>query len=154
MKYPLLVHEQRIVPDSEGAGRFRGSPSAHVEYGPIAGCAMEVVYLSDGTVNPSAGVRGGHDGATATQRKRARDGTLSDELGSYAHVVLEPGETIVGRTSSGGGYGPPEERDERRVEKDVREGLVTLEKARDVYRVAIGDDGRVDEAATRRLRGA
>ena len=35
MKYPMLVTEQRIIPDSEGAGRFRGSPGAYVEYGPV-----------------------------------------------------------------------------------------------------------------------
>ena len=35
MKYPIVVHEQRIVPDSEGAGRFRGSPGARVVFGPI-----------------------------------------------------------------------------------------------------------------------
>ena len=34
MKYPIVVHDQRILPDSEGAGRFRGSPGALVEFGP------------------------------------------------------------------------------------------------------------------------
>jgi N-methylhydantoinase B len=153
MKYPIVVHEQRIVPDSEGAGRHRGSPAAYVEYGPIDGCTMELVYLSDGTVNPSAGARGGHDGATAVQRKRAHDGSLSGELGSYARVLLEPGERVVSQTSSGGGYGPPEERDPRRVEKDVREGWVTAEKAWTVYRVVLDADGSVDESGTARLRG-
>ena len=38
----------------------------------------------DGTYNPSRGVRGGLDGGAAQQRKRFRDGTVSDELGSYA----------------------------------------------------------------------
>jgi N-methylhydantoinase B/oxoprolinase/acetone carboxylase alpha subunit len=41
------------------------------------------------------------------------------------------------RTSSGGGFGPPAERDPRRVLNDVIEGYVTVESARDVYGVAI-----------------
>jgi N-methylhydantoinase B len=153
MKYPILVQEQRILPDSEGAGRFRGSPGAYVEYGPVD-APMEVVYLSDGTFNPSRGVRGGLDGGAAQQRKRFRDGSVSDELGAYAQVTLEPGETIISVSCGGGGYGPPAERDPARVAKDVREGWVSAERAGEVYRVALGPDGAVDERATARLRDA
>ena len=152
MKYPIIVREQRLIPDSEGAGRSRGTPGAYVEYGPIEGCTMDVVWLSDGTYNPARGVRGGTDGAPAGQRKRGRDGELSDELGSYARVVLEPGETIVSMSSAGGGYGPPAERDPRRVEKDVREGWITVGRARDVYGVVLDETGVVDAEATARRR--
>ncbi len=152
MKYPLVVHEQRIVPDSEGAGRFRGSPGARVEFGPIDGCSLDVVYLSDGTTNPSVGVRGGLPGATASQRISDRDGTLSEELGSYAQVRLQPGETIVGQTCGGGGYGPPYERDVARVAHDVREGWISAGRAYEVYGVEIGGDGQVDETGTANRR--
>ncbi len=152
MKYPLLVTEQRIIPDSEGAGRFRGSPGAYVEYGPVSEDSMDVVYLSDGTLNPARGVRGGGDGGPAEQRKRFTDGSLSGELGSYARVTLEPGETIISVSCGGGGYGHPHERDPVRVAKDVREGWVTAERAREVYRVVLMPDGEVDVAATHGLR--
>jgi N-methylhydantoinase B len=154
MKYPIVVHEQRIVPDSEGAGRFRGSPGARVEFGPIDGCTLDVVYLSDGTYNASVGVRGGLPGGTASQQKVAADGSISDELGSYARVRLEPGETILGQTCGGGGYGPPHERDVRRVLHDVGEGWISRERAFDIYGVAVGDDGRVDDEATAARRRA
>ena len=152
MKYPLIVREQRIIPDSEGAGRYRGSPGAYVEFGPIEGCELDVLYLSDGTVNPSVGVRGGGEGGTAVQRLRRRDGSLSDELGSYAQVRLRHGETLVSHTCGGGGYGPPSERDPRRVAKDVREGWVTAERARTVYRVELSATGDVESEATAALR--
>ena len=148
MKYPILIHEQRIIPDSEGAGRFRGSPGAEVEYGPIEGSSLEIMWLSDGTYNPARGVRGGLEGAPAGQRKRSGDGQVSGELGSYARVTLQPGETIISLSSGGGGYGPPSERDPKRVEKDVREGWVTRERAERVYGVVLDDEGVVDEART------
>jgi N-methylhydantoinase B len=148
MKYPIVVHEQRIVPDSEGAGRHRGSPGARVAFGPVDGCALDVVYLSDGTYNASVGVRGGLPGGRASQRKASRDGMLSDELGSYARVRLEPGEALVGHTCGGGGYGPPHERDPYRVLHDVREGWISAERAFDVYGVRIGDGGQIDEDGT------
>ncbi len=147
MKYPIVVHEQRIVPDTEGAGRYRGSPGARVVFGPIAGCSLDVVYLSDGTYNASVGVRGGLPGETASQRKIDRTGASTDELGSYARVTLQPGETIVGHTCGGGGYGPPHERDVRRVEHDVREGWISPARAYEVYGVKV-EHGQSDDQAT------
>ena len=154
MKYPIVVHEQRIVADSEGAGRFRGSPGARVEFGPIDGCSLDVVYLSDGTYNPSVGVRGGLPGGTASQQKVEADGSISDELGSYARVRLDPGETILGQTCGGGGYGLPHERDVARVLEDAHEGWISRERAFEVYGVATSDDGRVDDKATAARRRA
>ncbi len=153
MKYPIVVTQQRIQPDSEGAGRYRGAPGAYVEYGPL-GAPMEVVYLSDGTYNPARGVRGGHNGGCAEQHVRREDGSVSDELGSYARVVLQPGETIISVSCGGGGYGPPEERDPERVASDVREGWISHERASSVYRVALTATGTVDADATDALRHA
>jgi N-methylhydantoinase B len=153
MKYPLVVHEARIIPDTEGAGRFRGAPGALVEYGPI-GTQLEIVYLSDSTFTPPRGVRGGGDADTARQQKRFADGRLSDELGCYARVTLDMGETVVSRSSGGGGYGDPAERAPQRVQKDAREGWISRERARAVYRVALDEDFSIDEAGTAALRQA
>jgi N-methylhydantoinase B len=151
MKYPIRVREQRIMPDSEGAGRFRGAPGAYVEFEPV-GCTLDTVYLSDGTFNAPRGVRGGLDGTTARQRKRSRDAALGDELGSYVRLDLEPGESIVSMSCGGGGYGPPHEREPARVARDVREGWVSAKRAREVYRVALNVNGEVDPDATQALR--
>jgi N-methylhydantoinase B len=151
MKYPIRVLAQRMIPDSEGAGRRRGSHGAYVEYGPVD-TELRVVYLSDGTENAPPGARGGEDGTRAEQRKRNSDGRTTGELGCYAAVDLVPGETIVSVCCGGAGYGPPAEREPERVAKDVREGLVSVERARDVYRVALDAAGEVDRAATERLR--
>jgi N-methylhydantoinase B len=59
----------------------------------------------------------------------------------------------VKHSSGGGGVGDPAERDPEMVREDVENELVTLQAARDVYRVAI--DAKtlmVDQEATRRLR--
>jgi N-methylhydantoinase B len=151
MKYPIRVHEQRLLADSEGAGRRRGSPGARVEYGPVD-CEMDVVYLSDGTFNSPTGVRGGDDGTRAEQRVRGADGEVSGELGAYARVPLREGETIISVSCGGAGYGAPAEREPERVAADVGEGLVSAGRARAVYRVAVDAAGRIDAAETDRLR--
>ncbi len=92
------------------------------------------MYASDGTVNPARGVRGGGDGAPSRQFKRGLDGELTEAPPAGA-VVLEPGETIVSMSSGGGGYGPARERDPDRVRRDVAEGWISAERAREVYGV-------------------
>lgn len=151
MKYPIVVYQQEIIQDSEGAGQYRGAPGAHVEYGPLS-APVDVVYLSDGTETPVRGVQGGSGGTRARQHKRDAAGESSGELGCYAQVVLNPGERVVSMSCGGGGYGSPFARDPRRVAKDVREGWVSRARAANVYGVAIGERGEVDAAETERLR--
>jgi N-methylhydantoinase B len=150
MKYPIEIRAQHIIPDSEGAGRFRGAPGAYVEYGPV-NTTLEIIYTSDGTYNAPRGVRGGLDGACARQFKRGADGALL-ALPNFAQLKLEPGESVVSICTGGGGYGPPQERDPLLVAKDVAEGWVSAGRARDVYRVALSAEGWLDEAATAALR--
>jgi N-methylhydantoinase B len=143
---PIRVWADRIVPDTEGAGRFRGAPSLYIEYGPVD-TELEVLYAADGTVNPALGVRGGLSGALCRPAMRTVEGELV-QLEAWGHVILKPGETIVSISSAGGGYGPPHERDAERVRHDVAEGWVSAERARSVYGVVLAQDGSVEHAAT------
>jgi N-methylhydantoinase B len=54
----------------------------------------------------------------------------------------------------GGGYGDPRKRPAEKVAEDVVHGLVSVEKARELYGVALTADLKVDEAETARLRMA
>jgi N-methylhydantoinase B len=151
MTHPILIEQQRLLIDTEGAGRYRGAPSAYVEYGPV-GTSLRAAYGCDGTLYPALGARGGLPGGPAQHFKRTVDGTLS-ELPAYGLVTLESGERIVSVTPGGGGYGPPGERDPERVSRDVLEGWITAERAHDVYLVALSKSLEVDHGGTRRLRG-
>ena len=147
---PIRVWNDQILPDTEGPGRYRSAPSLYVEYGPVD-TRLEVMYAPDGRINPALGARGGHPGGTLWPYRRTRDGHL-EELDWSGHVFLEPGETIVSVSPTGGGYGSPLERDPERVRNDVVEGWITAHRARDIYGVAVDDQGRIDAAETDRLR--
>ena len=150
IQYPMRVRQRRIVPDSEGAGMFRGAPSSLVEFGPVD-CTMRVVFGSDGRINPPQGVRGGLPGGPARNTVENHNGDLT-ELPAWVDVTLNPGDNVTGISCAGGGYGSPMHRDVLRVKKDVDEGWVTRERAREVYAVAFTDAGEIDHEATRRLR--
>ncbi|MEZ5099983.1 MAG: hydantoinase B/oxoprolinase family protein [Thermoleophilia bacterium] len=147
---PILVHERRVVEDSEGAGWRRGAPALRVEYGPLDG-ELTVAFVSDGERNPAQGVRGGGGTVPAWNVRRRADGS-EERLPPSGLVTLAPGERVACLAQSGGGYGPPAAREPERVRVDVEDGLVTRERARAVYRVAIDERGEVDEAATASLR--
>lgn len=152
LRQPIRIWTDRVLPDTEGAGRRRGAPSAEVEFGPVD-CELEVLWASDGNVNSALGARGGLPGGAARQYKRELSGELR-ELDPVGRVLLKPGESIVSISCGGGGYGSPRERDIERVRHDVVEGWITPERARKVYAVAVDRAGNVDEPATDDLRAA
>ena len=97
------------MPDTEGAGRFRGAPSAYSEFSPL-GCDMTVAYVSDGNVNPAKGVRGG---AVRGRRRRSSSSAptaRSSRCPAAPRSWSAPGEAMVSISCGGGGYGPPRER--------------------------------------------
>ena len=149
--HPMLVHERRLVPDGEGAGRHRGGAGFRVEYGPLD-CDMEIGYVCDGRLNPAKGARGGGTACPARHYKRTVTGELVEVPEASAQYVLKNGESVVAYTPGGGGYGPAFERDPERVRIDIREGWVSVERARAVYGVALDPAGNVDEDATHALR--
>jgi N-methylhydantoinase B len=152
LRHPIRIHAEYIIPDSEGAGTLRGAPGAYAEYGPVD-CSLEVMYTSDGTLNPALGARGGQEGSPARQYKRSADGRLTPAE-ACGRVVLSPGESIVSISCGGGGLGPPMARDPLRVRHDVIEAWVTRERARVVYGVVVGEEGEgeIDWSKTKALR--
>ena len=148
--HPIRIVRQEIIPNSEGAGEYCGAPGAVAEYGPVD-TDLEVMYVSDGAINPPQGARGGTPGSQANQFVRRSDGSL-ENVAPCDHFVLRPGETVISMSTGGGGYGSPLKRDTQRVARDVREGWVTPDRARDVYGVIVTADGLIDQAATAACR--
>jgi N-methylhydantoinase B len=97
------------------------------------------------------GARGGLAGAPCKHFKRTIRGELV-ELPPLAIAELEDGERIVSITCGGGGYGPPSEREPEQVRRDVAERWISLDRAHDVYRVALNERLEVDAKKTEALR--
>ena len=155
MTYPVLVEERKVSCDAMGMGEWNGGPAMQGVYRPLSG-DMTVAYCSDGDVNPPRGVLGGRDGACAINAKRGLDG-VQRTLPAFHMETVSPGERVVFRTVSGGGYGSPLRRDPQRVARDADRGWISRTTARDAYGVELtlsanGLDHMVDEIATAQLR--
>jgi N-methylhydantoinase B len=147
---PIRVTKRRLIPDSEGAGRYRGAPGIEVELGPVD-CRMEAGFVADGNIHNPLGARAGGAAARSDQFRRTADGTL-ERLEQCSQIWIEDGETLVSIACGGGGYGDPKTRDMERVLRDVAEGLVSRERAADVYRVIITEDMEIAGPATQAAR--
>lgn len=153
-RYPIHVYEQRLIPDSEGAGRQRGGLGCRAVYGPKQN-PVTVAWSCEAHYQPPKGVRGGGTAAKTDTWMIDADGNRKD-VDLVGAIELQAGERIVSISSGGGGYGDPLERDVDLVSHDVNEGWVSAERALDIYGVVLtrGEDGNyvVDAAATERRR--
>ena len=151
-RMPLLVESSRLATDSGGAGTTRGGLSMQRALRVLAPGARYSL-LSDGAVVPAFGVLGGLSGFPVGSWID-NNGVIEDfdTPGKIAgHEVAEGGVVMV-RSAGGGGYGDPLDRDPERVGRDVREGYVSNQAARDLYGVALDLAGAVDNVATAALR--
>jgi N-methylhydantoinase B len=106
------------------------------------------------TVAPK-GIDGGMDGKTG--HCTLNPGKPEERVipSRFSDHVLHPGEVFCLETPGGGGLGNAPTREPERVLNDVRNGYVTANKAREVYRVAIDavdGDFVLNEGETRALR--
>ena len=149
LNYPVRIDGLALVDDSEGPGRYRGGLGLRKDY--RFDLHTTFTILADRDRFGPWGAFGGHDGRIAEYMLIRAGGET--RLGSKTTLELVPGDVISIRTCGGGGYGPPEEREPERVLRDVMEGKVSLERAREIYRVAVRDR-QLDEAVTAELRRA
>jgi N-methylhydantoinase B len=132
LNYPVRIGRLALREDSEGPGRHRGGLGLVKDY--VFDRPTTYTILADRDRFGPHGVEGGHAAGIA-EYVLIRGGTET-RLGSKSTVELEAGDTISVRTCGGGGYGPPAERDPALVLRDVREGRVSAERARDIYGVS------------------
>ena len=150
LRHPIFVHQRRLMPNTEGPGRFRGALGAYSEFAPVD-CDMTVAYISDGNINPAQGTRGGMAGGCSAQYRKRPDGSL-EPLPACAEVLIKADERMVSISAGGGGYGPPHEREIERVVHDVREGWISRERAAEIYGVVLNAELRLDHVATQHRR--
>jgi N-methylhydantoinase B len=140
--------------DSAGAGEFRGG-NGHLYRVKHLVPSQRATVFGSGT-KPHAvpsGLFGGHSPEVSRLTIERADGERQEiPLNSFFSVGA--GDVIELRQMGGPGLGDPIRRDPQAVVRDVRDGYVSAQKARDVYGVALDEAGGVDEAETARLREA
>lgn len=152
---PVVVRRFGLAPDSEGPGKFRGGFGVAYDLEIRHPSAVVVMRGKDRQRFCAWGAEGGRAGTTSGNIGRRR-GVSGSPIGPHdigKRTVYRPelGELIQLWGGGGGGFGDPFERDAEQVLADVAAGLVSPERARNVYGVIIAN-GAVDVDATAALR--
>ena len=113
-------------------------------------------YFNDQHFNPARGVLGGTDARPSNIFKVDLKTGEKTQMDQFGQVDLNsPNERFLAMNSTGGGYGDPLDRDPEKVRWDVREEIISLERAREVYGVILDTDPEmyaVDQAASEKRR--
>lgn len=127
---PVRVRRFELIPDSGGAGRWRGGCGLRKDIEVLAERAT-LSHLGDRHVNAPYGLFGGKPGQRAeTLLNPDRN---PEPLHSKGTRQVERGDVLSFRLSGAGGYGEPAERDPDAIEEDLADGYVTAEEARNQY---------------------
>jgi N-methylhydantoinase B len=130
LNYPIRITRLELIPDSGGAGRFRGGLGVRREFEfPYAACTWSV--MSHGRKFAPWGLKGGRAGRPAHFILDPQG--EHRELPSKCAVEVPMGGRVRVETPGGGGFGDPRERDPKALRSDVRDGKVTATAAREAY---------------------
>ncbi|MBM4278120.1 MAG: hydantoinase B/oxoprolinase family protein [Deltaproteobacteria bacterium] len=149
---PLIIEKRELLIDSGGPGRMKGGLGQREvfrvpddQYGPLS--PVNLGMQAGRHIHPPQGLFGGKPGAKAQFLINGVPGN------PYGLTQLNLGDVVTIDAAGGGGCGNSLERDPEWVEKDVIEGYISIDKAREDYGVAIHSDTlKAEEETTKRLR--
>ena len=150
-RYPLVIERYGLRRDSGGPGLHRG------------GLGMERVYrvvdngvfngLSERSKCPPWGLKGGQPGASGSISVVRAGEKKVQTFQKITGLKLFKGDRLFFKTGGGGGFGEPWLRDALLVADDVRQGFVSIDSAREDYRVELHPKTlALDEVKTHKLR--
>ena len=151
-RYPILITERSLIPDSGGAGRLRGGQATRVVIEPRFG-SVTFTYALEARLNPPHGVRGGADGAAASGWIENVATGERLEAPPIASLELTVGDRVISHAAGGGGYGNPLEREVEAVTDDLLENRISESAALEFYGVVMAN-GTLDADATERERAS
>jgi N-methylhydantoinase B len=131
---PVLVRRLELLPDTGGAGRWRGGCGLRKDV-ELLNSVATLSLLGDRHRFEPYGLFGGESGAKAeTILNPDRN---PERLASKEVRKIVKGDIVSYRLSGAGGYGPPADRDPAAIAEDLAEGYISAEFAQAKYPRAI-----------------
>jgi N-methylhydantoinase B/oxoprolinase/acetone carboxylase alpha subunit len=129
---PVLIHEKEFLTDSGGPGRHRGGVGQRVSFSRLPGWTEPVVvnFWAHRMRVPPFGLQGG---GPATPSRVFIDGRQLERqeflTKTEGFSLVDDATVCTADMAGGGGFGDPRQRPRERVLDDVRNGLVSPERA-------------------------
>ena len=149
--YPLLVESYGLIPDSEGPGQYRGGVGLKRSIRVLEN-SVQLTLSSDRAEVPPWGLFSGGNARTSRCELIGPDASVR-RLPSKVTTSVQPDQVIVTETPGGGGWGDPMCRNFDAVQRDVLEGVISSERAREIYGVVLDPQTLiVDKEKSHKLR--
>jgi N-methylhydantoinase B len=131
-EYPLVVDEYAMVPDSGGAGQYRGGLGLARQ---IRATVDGVVFSarSDNHVVAPPGMEGGQPGRTAHLIWNHGQADTRELSSKVSALPLRAGDSLRLETAGGGGFGKTAERPGPLLADDLRSGKISHAEAVKTY---------------------
>ena len=123
----VAVLERRILPDSGGAGEFRGGTGQEVVLQNNTGHPITLSLFGLRTKFPAKGYAGGKDGGLRAFRIN------NNAVTAKGLHTLAPGQLFTIQEAGGGGFGDPGKRSVDKIFEDYRNGFITSAGAKKDY---------------------
>ena len=127
----VVVLERRILPDSGGAGEFRGGTGQEVVLQNNTGHPITLSLFGLRTEFPAKGYAGGKDGSLRAFKIN------NSTIAAKGIHTLPPGQPFTIQEAGGGGFGDPKKRSVEKIREDYRNGFITAAGAKKDYGVEI-----------------
>ena len=148
-KYPVSIFNYGFRKNSGGLGKFRGGSGLYREY--TINTDGFVSLWFERSVTPAWGLFGGKDGLPPNVNIKIPDEEEKNLLKANG-LLIKKGTVLTTYTGGGGGFEEPLERDPESVLNDVKNRYVSIEKAKEDYKVSITSDLKIDQNLTDELR--
>jgi N-methylhydantoinase B len=156
LQTPNRIVKHEYAPDSAGAGRWRGGLGVETIIR-FEGENSKGVVFGDGIDEEARafGLFGGEPGSLNEMEFSFADGRRHKPQSKELIAEIPKGTVLRQVAGGGGGYGDPCRRPAEQVAKDVRNGILSIIKAKEDYRVVVDPATlEVDHAETRQLRSS
>ena len=117
---PLLVTEKALVPDTGGAGKYRGGNAQRIGFISRSDQPVTMTIRHERVGFPPRGLLGGEVGSVGIDMVNGR------KIPAKSRTELKPGDEVSFQTPGGGGLFPPSEREPDMIQNDARSGLTTF----------------------------
>ena len=127
-KSPILFEEKKLIPDSCGAGKYRGGLGQSILIKNIGQKNIKARLRPDKIFCAPQGLNGGNKGEVGQVKHN------NEVLTTFPIFEFKPNDIIDLKLPGGGGFGRPQDRNRLDIDSDIDNGYCTEKYSKKYYK--------------------
>lgn len=143
--YPIFIRQYSLAENSCGSGKYRGGMGIIREIQIDCTEATISLRMERSRIKPW-GLLGGKDGENSSCYLTEANSGIVKKLPPKFTITVQKGDVIRIQSAGGGGYLTPENRDRKKIDKDIINGIIDFKKAKEHYNYDIHTQGIISNS--------